>query len=535
MTRNLLLALAVFGLAACHGDHDHDHEQPAAQEHAHEESLSWTDMTSASQLHLEWPEVQIGKPASVLLHLTRVGDWKPIEGSVVLELTQGQNVQKASVKAVQPGMFMATFTPSAAGQASLTITVSGDVSAIHRGVVDLGKHAAPTGGHAHGDDHAHSDEKHDHGDQAGDDHGHDHGHGGHDHAEGIPFYLEQQWKMPFMLRTATTREVRPSFKAYGALKPRMGGEGVVHAATAGRVFAQTMPALGARVEKGDTLAWLVPSLSDQGDFASLDFAMSDARVRVRQIEAEVKRLESLVKDGVVPAKRLDDARFEFEQARASLVAAEQRSRQARGIAKPTGKGAGSVPLVAPISGVIVGIDVPAGLYVESGQALFRIVDPDPIWLEVQVPEAHVALLNKVTGVWFTVEGFEKTFNPTNPEIATGGILDPHSRTLPLIVTVPNPDGALRPGMFADVNVVEGQPRQAVTVPVSAVVYENGLPVVYTMIHAESFERRVVRLGQRDGAVVEVIEGIEPGEWVVAKGAYAVRLASLGDQEAGHAH
>jgi len=538
LTTSLLILLLTAGCTSSKAEHAAEHSESGERgdEHGHDEGVNWTHMSRASQILVKWAELKPDAESEIHVSVTRVGDWKAVEGNLELVLEAGGKTVKANASVEKPGVFVARIKPPSAGPATLTINISGpDLTDTHRARLDIGGHDAPVaieaGGHDHDEGgHDHPEGGHDH-----DKGGHDHDEGGHDHAEGIPFSLDQQWSMEFLLRPVVRRTVRPSFEAYGTLRPRMGGEGVVHAATSGRVFAEEMPHLGARVEKGQTLAWLAPSLSDQGDYATLDFAVSDAKVRVRQAEAEVKRLQGLVKDGVIPAKRLNDAHFALEQARASRTAADQRSRQARGIAKSTGKSAGSIPLVAPISGVIVGIDVPAGLFVESGQALFRIIDPDPIWLEVQVPEAHVARLGKISGVCVSVEGFDKAFTTNDPQIATGGVLDSHSRTLPLIVTVPNPDHSLRPGMFANANVIDGEPREALTVAVTAVVLENGLPVVYVMKGAESFERRAVRLGQRDGDHVEIVDGVNDGEWVVTRGAYGVRLGSLGDQEVGHGH
>jgi multidrug efflux pump subunit AcrA (membrane-fusion protein) len=60
-------------------------------------------------------------------------------------------------------------------------------------------------------------------------------------------------------------------------------------------------------------------------------------------------------------------------------------------------------------------------------------------------------------------------------------------------------------------------------------------VAYVMLGGESFERRVVRLGIRDGDYVQVIEGVEPGERVVTVNAYLVRLAGASPEAAGHGH
>ncbi|MEZ4458365.1 MAG: efflux RND transporter periplasmic adaptor subunit [bacterium] len=510
----ILLAACERGPADAHDDHGHSHGEDTHE--ASEETLKWTHVGPVSQIYAEWAPARVGQRTEILIHLTDTGTWRPITADLRVDWVTDGQAQAAPVERVQPGIYRALVTPNAAGEARIDVRF-GDVR--HSRQIHV---SSPTDepGHGHGeDDHGHHEHADEDGEQAG----------------GIAFSLEQQWVSDFRLAEVEEREVRPSFEAYGTLRPRMGGVGVVNATTAGRVFAETMPKLGQRVSRGDTLAWLVPALSDQGDFASLDFAVSDSQVRVRQAESEVKRLEGLVRDGVVPARRLTDAQFTLEQARASLNAANQRSRQAKGVSTSGRKAAGSIPLTAPIDGIIVAIDVPAGLFVESGQSLFQIVDPDPIWLVVDVPEAHVSRLGDVTGVWFTVEGFEQTFEPTNQEVATGGMLDSHSRTLPLVVTVNNPDGALKPGMFANVNVVDGPSRKTLAIPATAVVIENGVHVAYVMKTGESFERRAIEVGTRDGDFVEIKSGVQKHEFVVTQGAYTVRLASLGDQEVGHGH
>jgi membrane fusion protein, heavy metal efflux system len=68
-----------------------------------------------------------------------------------------------------------------------------------------------------------------------------------------------------------------------------------------------------------------------------------------------------------------------------------------------------------------------------------------------------------------------------------------------------------------------------------VLDEGGLSVVFVMIGGESFERRQVRLGAREGDWVEVLDGLTPGQRVVSRGAYLVKLASTGTAQIGHGH
>ncbi len=72
-------------------------------------------------------------------------------------------------------------------------------------------------------------------------------------------------------------------------------------------------------------------------------------------------------------------------------------------------------------------------------------------------------------------------------------------------------------------------------PSSAIFDDGGQEVVYVMIGGETFQRRIVRLGIREADWVQVLSGVEPGERVVSRGAYLLRLASAAPLEAGHGH
>jgi multidrug efflux pump subunit AcrA (membrane-fusion protein) len=73
------------------------------------------------------------------------------------------------------------------------------------------------------------------------------------------------------------------------------------------------------------------------------------------------------------------------------------------------------------------------------------------------------------------------------------------------------------------------------IPVSAVIDDAGRPIVFVQTSGESFERRPVTLGVRQADVVQVLEGLKPGERIVSKGAHLVRLASLSTQVPAHGH
>jgi multidrug efflux pump subunit AcrA (membrane-fusion protein) len=115
------------------------------------------------------------------------------------------------------------------------------------------------------------------------------------------------------------------------------------------------------------------------------------------------------------------------------------------------------------------------------------------------------------------------------------VVDPQSRTVPLVFEVPNPGRALRAGMYARVRVFTGQARKALAIPASAVVDDGKQEVAYVLSSGEAFERRPLKLGVRDGDLVEVVEGLAPGDRVVSRGAWQVRLAAAGGALPAHGH
>ena len=72
-------------------------------------------------------------------------------------------------------------------------------------------------------------------------------------------------------------------------------------------------------------------------------------------------------------------------------------------------------------------------------------------------------------------------------------------------------------------------------PSSAIVDDAGRPIVFVQVEGEAFERRPVTLGTREGELVQVLSGVKPGEHIVTKGAYLVRLASLSTSVPAHGH
>ena len=500
-----LVCAALLLLGACHR---HDHPQV---ERAAEIRLKRTDFTASTELFVEFPPLVVGREAAFAAHLTRLADFKPVDAGRLAVVLAGGGApeERFSVDAPSvPGIFRPVAKPQHAGTRTLSIRLeSPDLDATHAlGPVtifaDEQAAAAALASRAKPD-------------------------------EGIAFLKEQQWKVDFATTPASRGSVRTAVPATGVLRAHPDGEALVTAPTAGLIAAAgAFPRVGASVKRGEVLAWLTPRLGGETDIATLEAAARKGRVTLDLARRERERLEALYAAEAVAEKRVIAARADEKLAQAELDAAERR------LGQHQGKG-GGIAIRAGASGTIAEVRVAHGAFVNEGQLLFHVAGTDRLWLEARVPESELGRLGKPVGAWFRPEGFDRGFDLRLGDnarlVAFGGVVDAATRTVPLVIELANPDGALRVGMGVSVQIMAGEARDAIKIPASAVLDEGGLSVVYVQKDGESFERRQIEPGLRTGEVVEVRSGLAAGERVVSRGAYLVRLAGLSPATATHGH
>lgn len=497
LARSTLGLAAAAWLLACGGPPE---DATGAEEHAHGGGATVTTWTDSLELFMEYPPQVAGTAGDPwAIHLTRLRDWSPVrEGTLTLYFT-GPDGSAHTVRAdapARPGIFTPAPTLPSAGSYRLTMELrSGGL----RLEIPVGEVTA----HGSEDDLPHEDEA------AAD--------------GGISFLKEQQWEVPFGVAAAERRAVPASIAASGELTAPAGGVARVSAPVTGIVEARggAAPAPGTRVARGEVLAVLAPTDAD-ASYARL-------RGRVERLEREVARDERLVEAEAIPEKRLIEARHDLEIARSAL--------EAIGGGAASDDGAGyRFHLRSPITGVVSERHIAPGQRVEAGEAAFTVVDPRTLWLRLQVPASGAAEASRATGAHFRVEG-DDAVHRTDGVVAVGDVIDPQSRTLPVILRVENADRRLKVGMLARARLLVGDSVSGVAIPAEAVQDEDGLQVAYVETAGETFERRILELGPSDGRWAIVRSGVSEGERVVTRGAYQVHLASAGGDEAdvGHGH
>jgi len=467
-----------------------------------------THFTDKTELFVEFPRLVAGEKSAFAAHLTRLADFKALAaGKVTVILSGGGQPDEmfSTETPSPPGIFRPAALPKRAGERELTIEVATPEFTVHHRLGPVTVYADRKSADAAG---------------------------GHEDEGGIGFTKEQQWKVDFATTEAVKRPIRAAIAATGTLRARPDGEALLTAPASGQIQpAGKFPRFGQAVKKGEVLAYFVPRLGSDADMATLQAGVRKAKVGLDQAERGLQRMESLFKDEAVPEKRLMAARAAEESSRADFAAAQGRLDQHGGM--------GGVPLRAPVAGTIANVRIASGAFAQEGALLFHIIDRRVLWLELHISESEAAHLVSPSGAAFQVDGMEQNFEVVAGKngrlIAVGGVVDAATRTLPVVFEFTPQDERLRIGMAVKAQVFAGAPREAVAIPAEAVLDENGMATVFAMRSGESFERRPVRLGARDGDWVEVVEGLDAGARVVSRGVWLIKLAATKTGEIGHGH
>lgn len=453
----------------------------------------WTDST---ELFMEHPALIVGAPDKFAVHLTDLTDFAPLRSGRI-SLTFRPRDGGAPLTVVQetpraPGIYGPAPTFTRAGTYDLTIMVDSPQAKDSISVPGLVVYATVAD--------APLEE------------------GGAE--SGISFLKEQQWKTPgFATASAVRGEVAATFDASGVIEPEAGRWAQVSASVSGLVDASgvaTSPVPGQRVTRGQSLAVLAPSLGEAGGAA-----VAEARARLREAQDEFDRAQRLYAAEAVPQRRVHEAQNRLTAAKEAVA----------GYGSDEG---GRVTVRSPISGVVAERRVTPGSRVEAGAPLFTIVDASVVWLRVNVPAARASEVSRASGVEFQVEGSARTYRAQRV-VSVGSVIDSMSRTVPVLLSVPNADGSLKVGANARVMVRTGRRESGVTIPASALLDEDGRAIVYVQPEGESFEKRELVLGGREGNRVLVRSGLAVGERLVTGAAYQVRLASLSTSVPAVAH
>ncbi|MCX5717380.1 MAG: efflux RND transporter periplasmic adaptor subunit [Nitrospirae bacterium] len=470
-----------------------------------------TIWTTKSEIFLEYDEPKPGSNAVFLVHLTNLKDFKPVsEGPLTLTFTpeQGEAVTVSVDKPEKPGIFKTNVTFKQPGGYTLTASLKGKVFSDEIIVPDIdvvsgeGKH-----------DEVHHEEK------AGGD---------------ISFLKEQQWTIDFMIGLPAKQQVSSSFMTTGEIMPVANAEATLSAPLSGTLsLSKQLPYIGKKIVKDEVLAVIEPPVYQQGGIGSLTASYVEAKNRIVLAQKELERAKRLYEAKAVPKRRLEEAELNLESAKAAFEPLDKAIQEIK-----QGASGNKVIIKAPFSGTVVELLTANGKAIDAGQPVLRLINTSSVWLKANVPATEIGSLRNLGKASFTIPGIEGEMKPSRL-VTVNDVVDPKTRTVPVIFEVGNNAGKLKVGMFAEVSLKTGHAENALTLPEEAFFEDEGRFFVFLQRQGETFERREVKTGIRGNGIVQVLSGIKEDERVVLRGGYYVKLASLSsrmpDAHAGHGH
>lgn len=337
--------------------------------------------------------------------------------------------------------------------------------------------------------------------------------------------------------TVAPKQIRRNIESVGSLFPYE--EVAVSSEVEGKV-EQVMADVGDRVARGQAIVKVSPAelqltldqqrASLQQARARLGLAESTDDLKDVRAAAEVKRAaadladaqqkynraKALYEQGLVPRQNFDEAESRLNAARAAYDLAMQavenmraQLAQSRASTALAQKKVNDSIIRAPFAGQIKERTVTQGQYLKVQTPVMVIVNIDPLRVRLKVPEKVAAWVHEGQEVTITVEAYaERTFKGKITRINPS--VDQQTRTFEAEALIENRDNALKPGFFVKATIPSSNVVSALFVPQDALLYVYGVYKVF-VIDGNTLKEKEVKLGERTGDEVEIVEGIREGE------------------------
>jgi membrane fusion protein, heavy metal efflux system len=284
---------------------------------------------------------------------------------------------------------------------------------------------------------------------------------------------------------------------------------------------------GDTVKKGAPLATVEAS----------EFVQAQNDLATAVAQRKLARINEARKHALLDAK--GGSLQDWQQAQADLTAAEAAVHSVRNRLRILGQTEGEIDelesarsidpratIIAPIAGVVVDRQVGPGQYLQAGAGtpVFTIADPSSVWLLANVREADAGSVRLGQSMAVRVPAYPKReFDARITYVAA--LVDPATHRLPVRAEIDNRDRALKPEMFANFRIETSDATESPAIPDAAVVYEGDAAHVWVIEGEGLLAYRAIRTGRQNGALVEVLEGLQPGERIVTRGGLFIDQAA----------
>jgi cobalt-zinc-cadmium efflux system membrane fusion protein len=292
-------------------------------------------------------------------------------------------------------------------------------------------------------------------------------------------------------------------------------------------LTRVIAGLGDTVKKGAPLATL----------EATEFVQAQNDLATAVAQRKLARINETRKHALFDAK--GGSLSDWQQAQADLTAAETAVYSVRNRLRILGESDARIDefesahsinpvatISAPIAGVVVDRQVGPGQYVQAaaGTPVFTIADPSSVWLLANVREAAAASVRAGDIMFVRVPAYpQREFRARVTYVAA--LVDSATHRLAVRAEIDNRDGALKPEMFATFRIQTSDATQSPAIPEAAVVYEGDAAHVWVVQGDGLLAYRSIRTGRTNDGLVEVLEGLKPGERIVARGGLFIDQAT----------
>jgi RND family efflux transporter MFP subunit len=246
-------------------------------------------------------------------------------------------------------------------------------------------------------------------------------------------------------------------------------------------------------------------------------ALERARLVEQHSRSEMERARNLLRSGGITDKDFRATELADRDARAQVTVAQAQLEQARAVLDVAHKHIRDTEIRTLVAGVIQKKFVNKGAYVEPATPVLTVVDNSRLELESPVATADLAPVRPGQKVTFTVNSYpgEKF---TGVVIEVNPAVDAETRSAKVRIRVNNAGGKLKAGMFAEGEILTSVVANAIVIPADAVYRDDRSAreaFVFVVDH-EKAVKRSVKIGRERGARLEIVDGLRPGEQVIAE-------------------
>ena len=469
-----------------------------------EVKIQFTSYSNEFELFAEADPFVVGRPSNVLSHFSNLPDFTALEkGGITIRLIiKGKETNQILDNPTRKGIYSFDIKPEIEGKGSLIFDINTDKGEYQVIVEDVRVFA---------DEHEaiHAAEETEL-----------------SRTNTVVFTKEQSWKIDFATEQPKEEPFGQVIKTTAQVQSAQGDEILVSAKTNGIVMLSTNNVLEGRVVSSGQVLFSISGSGLADNNSQVRFM--EAQNNFEKTKSDYDRVKELAKDKIVSEKDLLNAKNQYNNAKLIYD----------NLNKNFNSSGQSV--VSPMNGFVRHLFVQNGQYVEAGHPIVSISQNKTLLLRAEVQQKYAPILGAINSANIRTLHDNKTYTleQVNGKIVSFGRNTSNDNYLIPVSLQINNKGSFVPGGFVELYLKTLTNTQALIIPNTTLLEEQGNYFVFVQITPELFEKRVVKPGATDGLKTEILNGITQNERIVTMGAIFVKLAMATgtlDAHSGHNH